>query len=222
MNKIIVCSVALFLFSVVTFAQDITPRTTVGDRALLFSINGFGNFGVRGSVAASIGGAAAVGDSSPGIGRAEPIYGIGARYFFAPKTAFRVSLGFGTSTSSDGTETGNGRSATVFGLTPAIELHMVQSGSVTAYVGGFASLATVSAGGEGDEQEYSSSATSISLGGILGVEFFPWRELSLGAEYQLGARFSSSSTTAAGTSTDGPSSTDFGIGTVAVRLGVWL
>jgi hypothetical protein len=57
---------------------------------------------------------------------------------------------------------------------------------------------------------------------MLGVEFFAWSRLSFGAEYQLGARFNSSSTTASGNTTSRPGTTDFGIGTVAVRLGVYL
>jgi hypothetical protein len=57
---------------------------------------------------------------------------------------------------------------------------------------------------------------------MLGVEFFAWSVLSFGAEYQLGANFNSSSTTANGNTRSAPGTTEIGIGTVAVRLGVYL
>ncbi|HVK37343.1 MAG TPA: hypothetical protein VNA88_02340 [Candidatus Kapabacteria bacterium] len=209
----------LLLFCATATAQEHSPRTAEGDRALLFSINGFGDFGVRGAVAATVG-ASAVGDS--GIGGATPIYGIGAKYFVAPRTALRASFGLGVSTRASDSGGGGGASSMALAIAPALEYHVVQSGPLTGYVGGFASYATRSSGSGGETSEYSTAATSISIGAMLGVEFFAWSVLSLGAEYQLGARFNSSSTTSAGTTTDAPGTTEVGIGTVAVRLGVYL
>lgn len=224
--KTIIAGIAILLCCTAARAQEHSPRTSEGDRALLFSINGFGNFGVGGTLAGGVGSSTAARDSSPGLGTAVPIYGIGAKYFIAPRTAVRAALGFGSSSTTlpgtNGSGGGSSSSVSTFGFTPAIEFHLVQSGSITGYVGGFASYARASSGSGGEESDYSNSATSISAGTLLGVEFFPWNGLSFGAEYQLGVRSTYSSTTLQGNSTDGPSASDVGIGTVAVRLAVYL
>jgi hypothetical protein len=221
--KATICnSITLLLLCCATVtAQENTPRTSEGDRALLFSINGFGDFGVRGTVAGSLGSMNA-GDSA--FDAASPVYGIGAKYFIAPRTAIRVALGLGLFSQSDGSGGIGGAGATTFAISPALEHHLVQSGAITAYVGGFVSLATRSStnGGEATN-EVSRSSTTISLGGMLGVEFFPWNAISFGAEYQLGANFNSfTSEVNGGNPVDLPGTTEVGIGTVAVKLGVYL
>lgn len=213
-------AIALFLCCAITSAQENTPRTSEGDRALLFSINGFGDFGVRGTVAGNLGSMNA-GDSA--FDAASPVYGIGAKYFLAPRTAIRLALGLGLFSQSDGTGGIGGAGATAFAISPALEHHVVQSGAITAYVGGFAGFATRSStNGSEATAEVSRSSTTISLGGMLGVEFFPWSAVSFGAEYQLGANFNSFSSSANGNDVDLPGTTEIGIGTVAVKLGVYL
>jgi hypothetical protein len=219
MKTILVGSIMILLSLLPARAQEHTPRTSEGDRALLFSINGFGDFGVRGTIAGNVGRATGM-DSSLGAG--SPIFGAGAKLFIAPKTAVRVGLGLGVvSLSSDSGGSGGG-SASAFAISPAIEMHIVQAGSITGYVGGSISYARMSAGSGGESSEYANATSSIGIGGLLGVEFFAWDRLSFGAEYQIGARFNSSSVTAAGRTIDGAGTTELGIATVAVRLGVYL
>jgi opacity protein-like surface antigen len=213
-------AIALLFCSTAASAQENTTRTSEGDRALLFSINGFGDFGVRGTVAGNLGSISA-GDSA--FDASTPVYGIGAKYFIAPRTALRLALGFGIFSQGDGTGGIAGAGASALAISPAIELHLVQSGAITGYVGGFASLAIRSStNGAEATAEVSRSATTVSLGVMLGVEFFPWNGISFGAEYQLGANFNSFSSTTNGESVDLPGTVEVGIGTVAVKLGVYL
>jgi hypothetical protein len=220
---------AIILFSTIILActavraQEPAPRVSEGDRALLFSIDGFGTFGVRGTSAGGIANGVSMNDSSVGFTSAATIYGAGAKYFFAPRIAARLALGFGSSSQSQPGANGSGSSSASFvGIAPAAEFHLVQSGRVSGYLGGFLSFAITSSARGADQERYGSSASSVSIGGLLGVEFFAFDGLSLGAEYQLGARFSSSSSQTRGATSEGPSATDIGIGTLAVSLGVYL
>lgn len=217
-NRTLCIGLALLLVATLLSAQENTPRTAQGDRALLFSINGFGDFGVSGSTAARVGSG---GFADSGSGSVGAVYGIGAKYFIAPKNALRLAIGLGM-TSQSGDSMSGGASSTAVGLSGAYEIHLVQTGPVTGYVGGFAAYGSRSTSNGGEGFEYGSTTSSISLGAMLGVEFFAWSSLSFGAEYQLGLRMNSSSTSAAGSTNDGPGTTEIGIGTVAVSLGVYL
>ena len=58
-------------------------------------------------------------------------------------------------------------------------------------------------------------------GALFGAEYFPWRSVSFGAEYQLTAAWTSSSSEFKGTTSDGTSYFDLGISSVAVMMGVY-
>ena len=219
MRIFLASGIALLLCCAAARAQENTPRTAEGDRALLFSINGFGDFGVRGSIAGTAGSGFG-GDSALGSG--VPIYGVGGKLFIAPRLAVRLALGLGLSSQAEDSGGSGGASSSAFALSPAIELHLVQAGSITSYVGGFLSYARRTSGSGSEGTEFSSASSSIGLGAMLGVEFFAWSRMSFGAEYQLGVRFNSSSSTSAGNTSARPGTTDIGIATVAVRLGVYL
>jgi opacity protein-like surface antigen len=108
-----------------------------------------------------------------------------------------------------------------FGIAPGLEFHVVHAGPVSFYTGGVLSYAmSISSKGE-DSTETSNSQSAFSVNGIVGAEFYPWENVSFGAEYQAGVRFSSTSSKAKGTSTDGPSATDIGIaGPIRISLGI--
>ncbi|MCE7934713.1 MAG: hypothetical protein DYG96_08975 [Chlorobi bacterium CHB2] len=204
----------LFLLAIGAQAQDNTvARTAMGDKALMFSINGFGDFGVTGVTAGSSINSNNGGDSA-NSGGVSPVYGAGAKFFLQNNVALRGVLGFGSSSGSG--------SQTAFGFLGGVEYHILGSGAVSGYGGAFLSYATRSRSSGEEMYAYSSSSSSLGIGGMMGVEFFPWRDISFSAEYQLGLRLNSGSTTTAGSTTDAPGTTEIGIGSASVMIAVYL
>lgn len=227
------CIIGLFLLAIAAggaSAQDTRPKTSAGDRALLFSFNGFGDFGVNGSTAGSAPLTFFGIDTTFNIRLLSPIYGFGIKYYLGDNVALRASLGLGSSTvsiprSEDTTGRTDDVTDLILGVTPGLEFHLVNTGPVTAYTGIFASFSG-SWNFSGDKEDTIADSTTRSYssfggGAVFGVEYFPWNSISLGAEYQLGVSVSSSSTEHKGESTDGPGYFDIGIGAFAVQLGVY-
>jgi opacity protein-like surface antigen len=217
LSILVVCVVACN----VARAQSTTPKTSSGDKALLFSINGFGTFGVGSSLIGSV----PVGGDSDQV---FPFVGFGMKLYISDRTALRGALGFGLSSKS----TPNGAdsipkttsSTTTIGIAPAIEFHMMNAGPVSGYLGAFVLFATSSSSTTPrgvDSLKSSGSGMTFGVGGILGAEFFPWSNISLAAEYQLGLSVTSTSSEFRNTTTDGPTITNVGIGSLAVILGVY-
>ncbi len=180
----------LFTFIAISsfaFAQnEVRPMLSTGSTALLFEFSGLANIGA---------------------GNFEG--GIGGKYYLNPNLALRGGLQFLNVTQSAPNDNlpDDEVSATGFGLTAALEYHL-RTGRVSPYLGGGISFTNIStdetqqvAGGKvtrsnaingvnigGDS--YNAGST-IGVFGSLGVEFFLYKELSLGAEYRLG--FSSTS-----------------------------
>jgi opacity protein-like surface antigen len=204
-----------------------------GTTALLFSINGFGDFGV----APNLVGQTPLGNSGfdtlmsqlgqmMGQTFARPVYGIAMKFYLSDNIALRAGLGFNmqsenTPVPGDTTGEENTVSRMAFGIAPAVEVHVVQAGPISFYTGGGLSFATASSStGEGDE-ERSATQTGIGVNALVGAEFYPWNNISLGAEYQVGAQINSTSSEAGGESNDGPSSTTIGVGgPIRVALGI--
>ncbi len=212
-------------------AQDTKPRTNSGDKALQFSFNGFGDFGVGGARAGSVPFTLLGFDSLfTGFRISQPIVGFGMKYFLSDNVALRGAVGLGSSTASTpraGDTTGKTDDVKdlILGITPGLEFHLVKTGPVTAYTGVFVSYSH-SSNTTGDPDDTLRSTTtksynSIGGGAIFGVEYFPWSAISFGAEYQLGVLSSSSSSENKGKTTDGKSYLDIGIGAFAVMLGVY-
>lgn len=191
-------------------AQDTKPKTQAGDKSILFTMNGFGDFGVSGVVVAST-------PDSNVFSFTRPIFGAGVRFYLSDNTALRVGLGFNmtSTTTPNAIDTTGNSDATVsqmaFGISPAIELHLVNAGPVSVYTGGMVSFGMASSSSGPDSAQATSSQTGIGVGALLGVEFFPWNNVSIGAEYQLGLMLNSTSFKVGSTSADGPSSTSIGI-----------
>jgi hypothetical protein len=227
--------VLLFGLSIITLAsaQDAKPRTNAGDKSILFSLNGFGDFGVTGPVV----GTTPLGNSTfdslasqlgqlMGTRVVRPIYGAGMRFFLTDNTALRIGLGFNLSSNStprpnDTTGKEDTDSRFAFGISPALEIHLINAGPVSFYTGVVLSCATASTSQGEDSLKVSNSQPGLGGGALLGAEVFILNNLSLGAEYQVGVLRSSTSNKSGSKSTDGPSSTDIGIsGPVRITLGL--
>jgi hypothetical protein len=212
-------------------SQEITPRTSAGSKALMFSVNGFGAFGVHGSYAGSQPLTTLGLDTLFNMHLTSPIFGFGMRWYLANNTALRVSLGGASGTSytpRPGDTTGETDDVTdiYLGIAPALEFHIVNSGPLTVYTGGMLNYSTNlhANGTDSDDPKGTSTKKTYSTfggGAILGAEYFPWRSVSFGAEYQLTGAWTSSSTQHKGVTTDGNSYFDLGISSVAVALSVY-
>lgn len=218
----------------VASAQTSTPNTASGDKALIFSISGLGSFGITGSYVTSVPLSGTLFDSTDvssffesfGVNLGRPLIGLGFKAFVADDIALRTGLSVLTTSKTtpltDSTET---RSSTFgFGISPALEIHLANSGPVTAYTGVVLSYGTYSKTSNAtpsDTTEVSNTASTFGGGAMLGVEFTPWTNIGLGAEYQIGLTTTSVSKKERGKTTDGASTTDIGIGTFAVSLNVY-
>jgi opacity protein-like surface antigen len=204
----------LFAISVLcgsTFAADAKPMTKQGDKALLFTLGGLSNL--------------SAGDFEGGLG---------LKYYFLKNVALRLGLGFSSSSQKfknaaiplPPTQLGESKyTATTFSVAPAVIYDFATSNSVAAYVGGQVYFATTSREQEGTTsanipnanpsyntgEKRTITTTDIAVGALVGVEWFAWENVSLGAEYGFGFLTNSGKTevTAGGTtaSTDSPTMT---------------
>jgi opacity protein-like surface antigen len=231
MKKLFFCMLICLAVTGIAKAQDTKPKTQSGNKALLFSISGLGTFGITGAESGSVPFTTLGFDTIfTGLRLQQPIYGIGMKFYLADNLALRAGVGFASSTQStprtnDTTGKTDDVTDVILGLSPALEIHLVNAGPVTAYTGAFVNFSTRvnTSGDESDTLVGTTTKTYTSFGGgaMFGVEYFPWSAVSLGAEYRLGVTSTSSSTDRKGVSKDGPSYLDIGIGAFAVNLGVY-
>lgn len=215
--------VLLFLTSV-SPAGDPKPVAYSGAKALLFDLGGLAFL--------------AAGDYGGGLGM---------KYYVAPDLALRFSLGFRTSSQTDknlqsplppGRVDESTLTNTEFILAPAVTYNVAKSSTVAAYVGGMVSFNTSKAKREGNSgslgvdydsgESHRESTTGWGIAALLGVEWFPWENVSFSGEYRLGFTSSSteteSTTSAASVTVDGPTTTSFGLGSAnnaALTLSVY-
>ena len=157
-----------------------------------------------------------------------PVVGLTMKFFLADNIALRAGLGFNSESNTTPQFNNNDSlinealdSRMAFAISPGIEVHLVQEGPVTVYTGGVLSYAMASNSSGEDSTEVTSSQTGIGIGAIFGAEFFPWSNVSVGAEYQIGVMLHSTSTKSNNESRDGKSTTHLGItGPVRVTLGL--
>jgi opacity protein-like surface antigen len=196
----------------VVFAAEPKPIAYTGAKALMFDLGGLANL--------------AAGDYGGGLG---------FKYYLGSDLALRMSLGFNTSTVTTknlvtplpATQMAESRlTHTDLTLGPAVTYNFAKVSTVAAYAGGMffftwakdrregnsASLAV----GYDNGEAYRSSSTTVGFGGLLGVEWWPWENVSLSAEYRLGYSHTTSetesSTTATSVTVDGPTTNGFGLG----------
>ncbi len=213
MKKILV--VAMLVLAVAVGAQDL--RTN--NRAILFTFGGLADLGLYNY-------------------NAGPATGIGAKIFNAAGTmAYRPCLLFGMSSSEQDPDiddyVGEKESASSFGVMFDVIKHLNKN-NITPYVGGGAGFLKQSESTESghmeddDPNETKSSISGLTLRGILGVEWFVKKNISLAGEYRLSFTKGSQENKAKGGGADewdkmSASSTNIGIGssglfTIAIYL----
>ncbi len=233
MRSCILIVLALFTITFTAQAQELESGST----ALMFEIAGFGQFGLSGSMAGST---TLLPLSVPQdsvfedllSGTLFPIYGIGVKAFVTDNFAIRGVLGLNYSSETTRTpgvdSTGNPvtieRTDNMFvgAVSPGFEYHFPMAGPVSGYVGGMISYTSGVKTTGPDDAQTSNSSSSFLLGPILGAEFLPWDNFSLGAEYFLAFSSTSTSTKIGDASTDGPSYTNIGTGNFAVRASLYI
>jgi len=182
---------------------DPMVRTNAGDLSMLFTLNGI--------------------DS---IGAGNFMGGVGVGYYLSNNIQLRGGLGFGTTSTTSGEGAAEAKTtSTSFTIAPALRLNLANSSNVVAYTGVQVAY-TMGSGStsQGGTETGTSSNSTIGAGLLLGAEWFPWRNVSLGLEYGLGYSSSSSSyTLTGGTEDKGPtvSGINLGLGTVQFMLGFY-
>jgi hypothetical protein len=207
-------------FASATYAQDaaatdnvIRPLTKSGSAAMLFTLGGFGTFGVAAPVIATA-------PNGSNFGGGNTASGAGLRYFFADDMALRVLIAFGSTSTGADSLTSGAVSTLLFGIGAGVEWHMRPLYSTSPYIGvqiGFVSASQTTtnrvpntSGGKDVDTKISASQFNAAL--LAGFDWFFTRGIAIGAEYQLGFATTSSSTTVAGTTANNPSTTGIGIG----------
>ena len=169
-----------FIFSIYQYnlfsAEDNAYfRAKQGDNALLFTLTGLSNL------------------SASNFGS-----GLGYQYYFANHLAYRLSLGMNfdeeTTEKPQGAEEDYTKSMTDFGLSQAIRYNFAgYSGNVLAYIGAELLLSLSKEVEEGVSFQPITSITrriNYGAGVIIGAEWFPWKNVSLSAEYHLTFKYS--------------------------------
>jgi hypothetical protein len=186
MRKLATVITILMLVGSVASGQDAVPGPSAGSKGMLFSFSGLANLGA---------------------GTYEG--GLGLKLYLSDYTAVRGIVLFGLSSTTTPVNAPAGWSSVdattsdnTFGVGGAIELHFTKS-RISPYIGGgilFATRSTESKTGDSapaggilsqTTTKNANGATSISIGGLLGVEYYITSGVSLSAEYQIG--FTSSS-----------------------------
>ena len=212
MKRIAIVMLVLLFVTSLSLAGDPKPITHSGAKALLFDLSGLANL-----AAGNYGG------------------GLGAKYYIGQDFAVRLGFGFNTAT----TTTKNPLSplpanqvaeskatSTEFSVEPAVTYNIARTSTVVAYVGGMFLYTSSSDKRDGNSAglgvaynagaSYRASTSSFGLAALLGVEWFPWENVSFSAEYRMGYAHGSSetesTTTATSVTTDGPSTNGFGLG----------
>lgn len=189
MKKIAAIFVVLVLVGSVSFAQEVVPSITAGSAGILYEFSGLAY-----------------------LGASSYMGGIGGKLFLSDRMAVRVALQFQYAKDNYAANPPSGykgmdgyRSGTTFGLLAGIEYHLAK-GRVSPYIGAGALFSTTSTDrkpaiygtGTLSQPEYKNElggytisninftpGTTFGAAGIIGVEFFLYKELSLGAEYQI-------------------------------------
>lgn len=195
MKTVCTILVSAFLLASTVQAQDVMPVYGAGAKAVLFSFSGLATLG-----AGTFDG------------------GVGGKYYLSDEMAVRGGLQFASASQDVAanpnpgqTGTDGSLSASRIGVSAAVELHMTKK-RVSPYIGGGVMFSTTSTesksvevgappatptttkndvSGEVVNGSFYQGASTFTVFGMLGVEFFLYNEMSLSAEYRIG--FSSSS-----------------------------
>jgi len=190
MKRILIVVTAILVISSLAMAQDVSPMVSQGSKSLNFTFGGLGAFGL----------------GPTGIGG-----GLGASYFLSNDAAVRIGFQIATASSSipsnpaaGQTGTDGSQSAFTVGVGGDFLMYMTGASSrVRPYVGGGVSFGTASTsrksaviapavqvetknstGGETINGRTYFGGTTLGAIGIIGAEFFLYKEISRSAEYQ--------------------------------------
>lgn len=222
MKKLLVLFTFMFLGAAVSFAQVNSnydgpkPEVTKGAKSFVFRYTPF-----QSDLNPAYVSTVSVYDES-----AMDLYGAGFRYFFSNEIAVTLGLNFGTGTSTqefDGGKTET--SATSFGAAVDANYHFKPLYSVSPYVGvnvNFGSVSSsveTSTGTVTNKTEYDGSGFGAGLN--FGFDWYFTEGLSLGGKYTLGfSSLGKPSEKTGNTTTEGPSTSVFAIGSASIILNV--
>jgi opacity protein-like surface antigen len=213
---LLVCFALLISLGVAFGADKLAAQTNQGDKALLFTINGLGDFGIGGAPAGMLV------YETDGSADFETYSGIGFKTFLSDGIALRIGLGYSSGSVTTKTDAGDEiNSLSLMSIQPAIEYHLYQAEAVSIYTGAGISYTKYSMSSDvPDTDKITYSISGLGFAGLLGAEFYPWKNVSFGAEYQLGYASGSSKADNGTDNTDGPKASMIGIQTIGVTLGI--
>ncbi len=203
----------LLVLFIMAFAANLmiagAPMTNQGDKQLGFIINGLGSFGIS------------------GVNSGAGITGFGFNYFLSKDMALRANVGFGNTkvTTPQGAAGDNENTQTAIGIRPGLVWHMAPvAGSISPYWGVEGQFGWIKNDFKpiAPNPEVSNSGTLFGAGVFMGGEWYAWDGISFNAEYNLSFTSASTKSEAAGVSTDGPSTTSFGISSWAVGMNIYI
>lgn len=220
---------ALIIAAPVLVAQQEDPQR--GGTGLVFQIAGLGQFGLTGAQAGTTTltplGLEEIDDFIADLGLNIPVYGIGVKGFITDDLALRGTFGVNytgkTTTTVIPDTSGADRKIEqtddlfIAAFSPGFEYHFARSGPVNGYVGAMFSYAGGFKTIGPDSSQQSNITSALMVGPVLGAEFFPWDNVSLGAEYILGFQSTSITQKTGDVERDGPSFTNIGTSSFAVR-----
>ena len=186
MKRFLVAFMALILVGSISYSQEVMPNLAGGSKALLFQFGGLNNLAAN-----NFNG------------------GFGAKYYLSSFMAVRGVLQFSSNSTTTPANPAAGdvgvdgsTSNTTLGVGGAVEIHL-GSGRVSPYLGGGVQFSTTSTESKNfatatppatpnqTTTKNANGATTFTVFGMAGFEFFLWKEVSLAGEYQVG--FSSTS-----------------------------
>jgi len=214
MKRLVAVLLVLALACGTVLAADTAkPITKAGSKALMFDLGGLANLSA---------------------GNYEG--GLGFKFYISNGFAVRAGLGFGTSSETTknpstvvplpATQLSESKlSSMSFTIAPGIQYDLVTTNAVVAYVGAQVSFTSSNQERTGNNagmgvgftqgNSYKTSSSIFGAAAFIGVEWFPWENISFAGEYRFGFASSSgkteSSSTTASASQDAPSSTAIGI-----------
>jgi opacity protein-like surface antigen len=205
---LLVAMVVLLAVGVMNAGERMTKN---GTWSLNFTMNGLGDFGVGGAPAAGI----------EGVGT---LYGFGGSLFLNDDMALRVGLGFANHNENVTGPPETDHTVMGFGVTPALLWYFGGEGPVAAYWGpsvsyGMYSIedATTPAAVGDTKQTWS----QFGVGVVMGAQWWAWDQVAFNAEYLVSYNSASSDVESGGTTTDGPTITNFGINSWSVGVGLF-
>lgn len=193
MKRFALCLICLLFIA--SMAQAAEVETGAGTKAMVFRFSGLSNLGLTGY------------SNLPDLGDLDIPTNVGAgmRYYISDGLAIRPGLDIGMASSTEkgqGGDTDDKASASMIGVSVAMERHLAGPANVSPYMGAGVGFTLAKATQEPSRSTPSpdftllketDKATIFSLFGMLGFEWGFTESLTLGGEYRLGLNSASGS-----------------------------